>query len=189
MCINRAGCSVALLLEVGDHLCNELVGVFHVLELACGVLQVLLPEANDNSGCGLTGASTTSGSSELSDTSIIVSEGQHVLGVAHAASSLAGVSVAISDTHGASNLVDFDVLGAAVKCLERVLVGGEVTTLVTGDSPEGAIMSVDGGTTADLSDGPVVGVVIESVSYLIGVSLPRVLGHSLILDLDGEIFN
>lgn len=181
-------CSVALFGQVSGHLLDELEAVLHVLELAIAVLAFLLPESNDDNGSSLADASTTTTSGELAEGCLIFLVGEHELLATHADTSSAGLSVSISGTKGAVDLVDLDVLNGTIHLLERVLVGGQVVTFGTSAGPEGTIVTVECSTVANTGDGVIVGLVVEPVQYLIGICLPSVLCHCFFY-LKGEIFN
>ena len=170
-------CSDSLLDEVGAHLLNKTAAVLHVLGPSIAVNLILLPEADDDGSSGLTNNGTTTATGKLGDGCIIVLKGEHVLGLAHANTSLRWLSVAISGTHSAGDFVHFNVGDRAIHTFKRVLVSFEVTTLVARGSPEGSILAIDSSTVAHTGDGPIVDVVVESIDNLIGVSLP--VSHSL----------
>ena len=173
--------SVALLDKVGGHLLDQLEAIFHVLGLTVAISLVLLPPANDNGSCGLTNAGTATSSSELSDGTLVILVGQHEFLATHADACLTWISVSVGCTNSASDFVAGDVLGGAVHLLQWVIIGGQVTTLLTSDSPEGTVVSVNGGTAANSSSGPVVSVVVEPVKDLVRVRLPVVLSHCFLI--------
>ena len=177
--VSKTACSVTLLNEVSGHLRNELEAVLHVLGLAIAILLVFLPKSNNNSGCGLTAASTATRGGELSDSCVFVLVSEHELLATHADTSFGGSSVSISGTHGSGSLVARHILSGSVHLLERMIVGGEARE-GTSQGPLGTVVAINGSTRAHSCDRPVISIVIESVQNLIGVSLPSV-SHRIFL--------
>ena len=173
--------SVALLDKVGGHLLDELEAIFHVLGLTVAVSLVLLPPANDDDSSGLTDAGTATSSGELSEGSFFILVGQHEFLATHADASLTWLSVSVGCTNGASDFVDCDVRGGAVHLLQWVLIGAQVSALLTSVSPEGTIVSVKGGTAANSSNAPFFSVIVEPVKDLVRVRLPCVLSHCFLI--------
>lgn len=164
--------SDSLLDEVGAHLSDKSAAVLHVLGAGIAIDLVLLPHADNDSSGGLANNGAATGAGKLSDGLIIGLVGEHELGLTHADTSLAGLSVAIRGAHSAGDFVNLNGNLGAIHLLKLVIVSGKITTLVAGNGPESTVLAVDSGSIAHSGDGPVVGLVIESVDHLIGVSLP-----------------
>ena len=129
-------CSVALLEKVCVHRLDLHEDVLHVLELAIAVLHILFPESDDNGIPGLADDGTAAVSGQLSDGIDFVLVSHHVLLATHADSSLRKIVDSIGSTHSASDFVDFNILGRAVKLLHWVLVSLQVATFLTGGGPQ-----------------------------------------------------
>ena len=160
-----------MLLEVSDHLTDEIVDILHVLRSAVAVDLVLLPEADDNSSASAANDGATTGASELSD-STFINIGKHVLLLCHANSSRSRVAVVLSGGDGSGDLVDWNLLNASIELLQWVVVRGEIVALVSSGTPELTIFAVNSGTVGNIRNCPVVGIVVESVSNLLSIRVP-----------------
>ena len=166
--------------QVGGHSGNELEAVLHVLGLSIAILLLFRPSSNDNDGGALANASTSTSGGKLSDSLLVILVGEHIFLTFHSDTSLRWASVSIGSSDSAGSLVDRNILGRTIQLLERVIISGK-TSEVTSLCPQRAIMTVKSGTAADVLSSPVIGVIIEFVQNLIGVSLPSVLSHCVLI--------
>ena len=168
-CLRWEAVSHASTLQVVDHLLDDQVGGLVILESSVAVLALLGPEAHHDASHSFADAGTATAADQLGEAILVV--GKHVLLATHADASLRGRSVATGGLDSAQDLVHFNLLNAAIHVFQVVSVCLELGH-VRRNTPNAAILSVDASSTANVVDGPVVGVVIEAVLDLLSVSVP-----------------
>ena len=119
--LRRSALSHASTLQVVDHLLDDLVNGLVILEIAIAVLGRLVPEADHDTSHCLADAGAATTADKLDEA--VLAEGGHVLLATHADASLSGRSVATGGLDGTQDLVNLNLLYAAIHVLQIVRVG------------------------------------------------------------------